>query len=395
MNSRSDAVRRNLLLVATCVLLVISMMASFAPTPLYVTYQTEWGITDSQVSLVFAAYPVGVVAVLVGLGGLSDRLGRRRTLLIGVTVLVAAALIMGFAGNLATLITGRVVQGVGAGLVISAGAAALMESHPDGPDRGSYTNTFCVSLGIAIGPFVAGSLATMSNNPLRAPYLAIAALLILGLLPLAISRTDRVISGPVRVVQAVRVPRHLQRPFSVAAVAVLSTNLCLGTFGAFGPHITHRLGWTTEAASGQLVSLMLISVMVTQLGGRRLSQSAAMALGAVLAVIGWIATATGVTGKIHVAVVLGAAVLGCGAGLCLLGSAALVGTISPPGQRAEMYSAYLVAAFVAVAGTALAVGPAVTRFSLPVVLIAATAISSLVAAWLLSATHRMRREETA
>ena len=140
---------------------------------------------------------------------------------------------------------------------------------------------------------------------------------------------------------------------AVAAGAVLTTNMCMGMFGAFGPHITHHLGWTTEAASGRLVSLMLGAVMVAQLGGRRASRSGAMALGVVFAVAGWSATTVGVSARIPVAVVLGSAVLGAGAGLCLLGSAALIGAISPPGQRAELYSAYLLVAFTVLAGTAL------------------------------------------
>nr|PZN65000.1 MAG: hypothetical protein DIU58_08065 [Sphaerobacter thermophilus] len=386
--------RLNPLLVGTGVLLVIAMTASFTPTPLYATYQAEWSISDNQVALAFAGYPVGVVAVLIGLGGLSDRLGRRRTLLLGAAVLVVALLVMGFAGNLATLIGGRIVQGAGAGLVISSAAAALMESHPGGPDRGSFVNTFCVSLGIAIGPVVAGSLASLSDSPLRIPYLVIAAGLVLGLTPLALARTDRALSGPVRIVQAVRVPRRLWRPFAVAAGAVLTTNMCMGMFGAFGPHITHHLGWTTEAASGRLVSLMLGAVMVAQLGGRRASRSGAMALGVVFAVAGWSATTVGVSARIPVAVVLGSAVLGAGAGLCLLGSAALIGAISPPGQRAELYSAYLLVAFTVLAGTAVGAGPILTRTSLPAVLTATTALSLLVAAWLLPAVRRLRREES-
>lgn len=386
--------RPNPLLAGTSALLVIAMTASFTPTPLYATYQAVWNISDNQVAWAFAAYPLGVVAVLIGLGGLSDRLGRRQTLLLGAAVLVTAMLIIGFASNLPTLVGGRFVQGAGAGLVISSGAAALMESHPGGPDRGSFLNTFCVSLGVAVGPFVAGTLASLSDNPLRLPYVVIAIFLVFGLAPVAIARTDRAIAAPMRLVQAVRVPRRLHRPFSIAAGAVLITNMCMGLFGAFGPHIAHRFDWASEAASGRLVSLMLGAVMLAQLGGRRLPRSTAMAAGVVLAVLGWIATTTGVAGYLPGAVVLGSAVLGCGAGLCLLGSAALIGAISPPSHRAELYSAYLLVAFTVLAGTAVTAGPILTRFSLPVVMTAATAISLAVAAWLLPALRHMRREES-
>ncbi|MTK05047.1 MFS transporter [Micromonospora sp. CP22] len=387
--------RRDPLLWAACVLLVIAMMASFTPTPLYPRYQAEWGIGDDHVSLVFAGYPIGVVLVLIGLGGLSDRLGRRNTLLLGLAVLLAAMLILGFATDLVTLVGGRIVQGAGAGLLVSSAAAALMKSHPDGPDRGSFVNTLCVSLGVAIGPFVAGSLASTSDRPLLVPYLVIAVLLLLPLAPLARSRTNRTAAGSIRVVQAVRVPRLLLRRFSVAAVAIFSTNMCFGLFGAFGPQIAHRMDWTSEAASGRLVSLTLVAVVAAQLGGRRLSRSTAMALGVVLALLGWSATAAGVASLSPVAVMLGSAVLGLGAGLCLLGSAALVGVISPPGREAEVYSAYLVVAFATLAGTALAAGPVLTRFPLTAVLVAAVVLSSLVAAWVLPGVRRMAREEFA
>lgn len=74
---------------------------------------------------------------------------------------------------------------------------------------------------------------------------------------------------------------------------------------------------------------------------------------------------------------IGAILVGSGAGLCLLGSAALVGDFSPTNRRAELYSAYLVIAFGALGLTALGSGPIIAASSVPVVLGLASAMCLL------------------
>ena len=82
------------LLLGASSLLFLMMVASYAPTPLYPLYQEQWGLSDSQIGLAFSVYAASVVMALLFLGGMSDRYGRRNTLLIATLTLGAALIIL-------------------------------------------------------------------------------------------------------------------------------------------------------------------------------------------------------------------------------------------------------------------------------------------------------------
>ena len=380
MRSRGAQSPASPVLVAACALIFVTMLASFTPTPLYPTYQELWDLGDGQISLVFAGYPLGVVVLLLTLGGLSDRIGRRATMLLGVATLSVALVLLGLATGLPMLIAGRFVHGLASGLITGAAAAALVESHPDGADAGSRLNMLFIGLGVAVGPFLAGTVAAYLPGPRLTPYLVVAVLLLIPLAILTRTRLDTDRPTPTgRLMTTIRVPRSIWRSFGVAAAAVMISNICMGLFGAFGPLIAHRLDWTSEAATGRLVSLVLIALAAAQIGGRRLSPQAAMTLGAALGVLGWGSVSLGSEKVAALPVLLGAGVLGTGAGLTMLGGATLIGRIAPAGRQAEIYSAWLTVAFASLGATALIVGPLLNTFTLTVVLLLATGTTALLA----------------
>ena len=71
------------------------MAFSTIPTPLYALYQARDGFPTWVVTVVFAAYAVGVIASLFLIGHLSDWAGRRRMVLVAILLeIVAAALFL-------------------------------------------------------------------------------------------------------------------------------------------------------------------------------------------------------------------------------------------------------------------------------------------------------------
>src|SRR3984885_14409480 len=69
---------------------LVTMAFSAVPAPLYVLYAARDSFGPLMITVIFAAYAVGVIASLFLAGHLSDRLGRRRMAVLAVSVNVAS-----------------------------------------------------------------------------------------------------------------------------------------------------------------------------------------------------------------------------------------------------------------------------------------------------------------
>jgi MFS family permease len=104
--------RQQLRLVGLASITVSFLAASAAPTPLYATYQTAWGFSSFTTTVVFGIYAVALLATLLTVGRLSDHVGRRPVLLVGIAGLVVAVLAFADAHGVAALMAARIIQGL-------------------------------------------------------------------------------------------------------------------------------------------------------------------------------------------------------------------------------------------------------------------------------------------
>jgi EmrB/QacA subfamily drug resistance transporter len=179
------------------------------------------GASLAHLSWILNAYAVVFAAALVPAGRLADRLGRRRFFLAGTVIFLGASTVCGVAGSVDLLIGGRVVQALGAAMLIPASLSLVLPEFPlerrataaslwgatgavaaaTGPSLGgvlvdwqSWRWVFFVNLLIGIPALVpARRLLRESNEPSAVvPDLAGSALLALAVAALALG----IVEGP-------------------------------------------------------------------------------------------------------------------------------------------------------------------------------------------------------
>ncbi len=129
----------------------------------------------------FSAYLVSSVVGMVLGGDVGDRRGPRTALLAGVVVFAAGLLIAGLAGSMAALVGGRVVQGLGSGLIAVSLYVVAGQAYPASL-RPALFGAFSTAwvLPALIGPVVSGLVTEHASW--RLVFLGLLPLVLLGLL---------------------------------------------------------------------------------------------------------------------------------------------------------------------------------------------------------------------
>ena len=108
---------------------LVTMVGTTMPTPLYPLYEQRFGFGSLVVTVVFATYAVGVGTALVVLGGLSDRIGRRPVLLLGLVFALLSSLVFLIPVEPA-LFVGRLLSGLSAGIFTGTATATIIDLAP-------------------------------------------------------------------------------------------------------------------------------------------------------------------------------------------------------------------------------------------------------------------------
>ncbi|POG06254.1 MFS transporter [Pseudomonas putida] len=137
-----------LLAFALCLItLAVNLQA-----PLYITYADLSGQGAAATAVAFSGYVVGVLPVLLALGGLADRVGRRPLILAALMLSMVATLLMLFAPSLQTLGVARFFLGLGTGLASATATAYMAELMGTGSSaRAANWVTASTSLGFGLG----------------------------------------------------------------------------------------------------------------------------------------------------------------------------------------------------------------------------------------------------
>ncbi|MFE6554862.1 MFS transporter [Streptomyces sp. NPDC004096] len=353
---------------AALVSLVASFAASAAPIPLFNTYRAEDGFTNASISLAFVTYSVGIIAALLVLGRLSSHLGRRRTAIASLGLLLLGCLLLLNVHDIGTLLSGRLLMGVGTGLASSSLTSYIVDAAPARPAwLASVASSQGPMLGLTLGAITAGALVQFAPWPRHLIYLVCAGLLVLSAALIVISpETAKPTPGAWRsLLPRVRVPARVRRLLPVAATVFVTAYATGAFYQSFMPALVEDQLHTRSPLILGLVfaAYMAPSVLGAPIGGR-FTPAAAQRIGMVIVLIGWIGIISAMVIGALPLFIAATIVTGIGQGIAV--SAATRGLLhdSTLADRAPIFSAIYLLCYSGAAFISLIFGQLSNAFSL-------------------------------
>lgn len=390
-----SGVRRRTGFVVVLVALTIFMVGASAPSPFYPVLQERIGFSAGAMTLIFAVYALSMLVTLLLVGSLSDHLGRRPVITIGLVVLAGSMVAFWHAESVTVLIVARVVQGFGAGLLLPAMSAAVVDLEPvSRPGSGAIANSVTPFTGLAAGGLVSGlALDHVASGPLTAVFGVLTGLfVVMALLVWVVPETSARTAGAWASLRPrVGVPPEARAAFSRAVPALVAGWATSGFYLSLGaPLIAQELGGESHLAQGLVVTTLngagaamcfvarhWSSRRITLYGTSTLAVGTALTLVALVAgSLPWFLAAT--------------VFAGTGFGAAFMGIMRSITPLAPPSRRGELFAAVFVASYVAFGVPAVIAGFAVGWIGLSQTALAYGAVVVLLAG--LAAVLRLRSE---
>jgi len=368
-----SAFRRRVALWAVAFAFLVLLAFSTAPSPLYVLYAHRDDFSALVITLIYAAYALGVVGSLFLVSHLSDLHGRRPHLLLAIAIAVVSGALFIAWPSLPGLFVARILSGISVGLTVSTATAYLDELHraqrPQSSVRRPQLLASVANLGgLSLGALVAGLLAQYATHPLVLPYVALLGMLVIAGIALALSPATRHPKGPL--------PRY--RPQKVSAPKDARPQFLAALIGVFlaysGPAVFIGLAGTflVTAVHDRSVAMTGVTIFVVFAVGvaliavtRSWPVRRLLITGVALDVVGLalVVVAAWLPAPSLVLFLAGGGVVGGGAAALFKGTLGSIVAISPPDKLGETLAGFFLFGYVGLSLPAIAVGIALQAVS--------------------------------
>ncbi|OBH05737.1 MULTISPECIES: MFS transporter [unclassified Mycobacterium] len=321
----------------------------------------------ARLDAIFAIYALGLLPGLLVGGRVSDALGRRAVALAGATAALIGTLAMLLSQHPDVLLVGRLVVGIGVGLLMS--SCTAWASDLKGPAGAAAAGAVLLA-GFAIGPFAAGLIALAGQSGIRWSF-GLAAVLVVAAMFFSVVAVRRgSASGPATAHDwepSAAAPQGTARALSWA-LPLAPWVFASATLGFITIPGRVHTGLAAPLAAGTATLIVNGVSGLIQIAGRALRWGPhAGTAGAALAALGYAVTA--VTPQ-AISLPLGLAlfvVLGCASGLCLREGLIDLEAAAPRRLRGALVGVFYVVTYIG--------------FALPLIL---TTVGSVVSAVVLS-----------
>jgi predicted MFS family arabinose efflux permease len=162
---------------------VVAFMGIGLVDPILKPIADNLNASPSQVSLLFTSYMAVMGVAMLITGVVSSRIGPKRTLLLGLVVIIAGAGLAGMSGTVMEIVGWRALWGLGNALFIATALATIVNSARGSVAQAIILYEAALGLGIAVGPLVGGVLGEISW---RGPFFGVSALMVIAVVVTAI-----------------------------------------------------------------------------------------------------------------------------------------------------------------------------------------------------------------
>lgn len=210
---------------------VVAFMGIGLVDPILPAISAQLDASPTEAMLLFTSYLVITGLAMFVTSWVAGRIGPKRTLLVGLALIVVFAALAGASGSVEAIIGFRAGWGLGNALFISTALATIVGAASGGVDRAIILYEAALGLGIATGPLLGGFLGGISW---RGPFFGTAALMAVGLVALLVllpTETTR----PTRVPMSATVEALRHRALMTLATAAVCYNYGFFSLLAYSP----------------------------------------------------------------------------------------------------------------------------------------------------------------
>ncbi|MFJ6615082.1 MFS transporter [Streptomyces sp. NPDC091289] len=159
-----DSRRRRTILITVCLALMAVIASVSGLNVAQPDLAVAFGASQSTVLWIINIYTLGLAALLLPLGAIGDRLGRKPVLLTGLTVFGLAGAVAGLAPSAEVMLGARLLSGVGAAMIMPITLAVITTTFPE-KERGRAIGvwTGVAGGGGVLGMFLSAALVDVAN----------------------------------------------------------------------------------------------------------------------------------------------------------------------------------------------------------------------------------------
>lgn len=260
----------------------LSMAAFGLVVPIMPSFITMLGLDGTTVGLLTAAFAVTQLIFSPFAGKLSDLLGRKKLIVVGLLLLAASEGIFGFANSVIWLYVSRLLGGIGVAMVMPAVMAFTSDITTENERaKGIGFVSAAMSTGFIIGPGIGGFLAEYGTRiPFYTAAIAITFAAILTFLvlpePERIKNTPASVPNTTKQSIAEQFISSMKAPYFLALIVLLVLGFALSNFETvFGLFldVQHNSGpkdialiMTVGAIAGVIIQIGVLDLLVKKMG---------------------------------------------------------------------------------------------------------------------------------